>query len=420
MSLRATNTIPEVVLDFADLITPENLDEENRNSNKALLFDSDDDLNVELTTAEECLSSERKIEGSIIFGIIFKLVHANKSGETTSPYNFSSQGYGNTRMKAKPTFDRMIYVADLNNQGASFVMIFSRNEASRILDPLKEDSIIAKPVIIREPSCNKGNRMQNLPVIESRYKIIALDRAIINALPPKLYAKPSQGSVVWWLYHQTELNFSCVQMCTKNTVYQPSCSGVLCDRQATLQANGSCGCYHKAAVSEAAVLEGTPECKNIKSTSSIQTFRSLMWTQLCVQSLGVLARMPDSDLDYYTHIDLRRKVKNLHTYVNNHGGYTLFGYSQLGESSDICDKTNKIGSVHPTIRLVYVHPDNLKLQSTTDYKNHMFNLSNDYENIMTTSNVATVTATTTPNINPLVSQTNNNATSRKRTGKSST
>jgi hypothetical protein len=50
--------------------------------------------------------------------------------------------------------------------------------------------------------------------MELCHPVIPLDQAIINDLPEKLYARPSQGSVAWWLIHKSKLPFSAIYMLT--------------------------------------------------------------------------------------------------------------------------------------------------------------------------------------------------------------
>jgi hypothetical protein len=69
----------------------------------------------------------------------------------------------------------------------------------------------------------------------------------------------------------------------------------------------------------------------------------------------------------------------LHHYVNQRCGYTILGYTQLGESIDVSDELLKVDSLHPTIHLVYVHPTNLDSSLTQEYKALMFTLTNDYK-----------------------------------------
>jgi hypothetical protein len=90
--------------------------------------------------------------------------------------------------------------------------------------------------------------------------------------------------------------------------------------------------------------------------------------------------MPSKDLDLYAFANLRKSMKKLHKYVNDRGGYTILGYTQLGESTDVSNKLMRVDSLYPTIHLVYLHPTDLNLPITAEYKKLMFTLTNDYEN----------------------------------------
>jgi hypothetical protein len=90
--------------------------------------------------------------------------------------------------------------------------------------------------------------------------------------------------------------------------------------------------------------------------------------------------MPSKDLDLYAFTNLRNAMKKLHKYVNDCGGYTILGYTQLGESTDVSDKLMKVDSLYPTIHLVYLHPTDLNLPITAEYKKLMFTLTNHYKN----------------------------------------
>jgi hypothetical protein len=155
-----------------------------------------------------------------------------------------------------------------------------------------------------------------------------------------------------WLLHHTQPSWSGIQVLNKNTVVQPSCAGILCDRQEILNANGACGCFHKTQRSEAAVLEEKPMSLELAPNSQLESFRSLSWTKLFINNRGVLAKMPSKDLDIYAFTNLQKAMKELHHYVNQRGGYTILGYMQLGESTDVSDKLMKVGSLHPTTHLV--------------------------------------------------------------------
>jgi hypothetical protein len=106
-----------------------------RHSKADILFEEDNTLAMDILTADECLLGNKEQDDTILFGIIFKIVHKNKSAEVS--YNFYSKSFekSNNKVRTKtPSFERMIYVADLDNPGMAFVMIFSQEKGSRMLD----------------------------------------------------------------------------------------------------------------------------------------------------------------------------------------------------------------------------------------------------------------------------------------------
>jgi hypothetical protein len=147
-----------------------------RHSKVDILFDRENTLVMNiLLTADECLLGDKEEVDTMLFGIILKIVHKNKSADAN--YNFFSKSFGKTNNKVRtktPSFERMIYVADLSNPGMTFVMIFSQEKGSCMLDDLKVDTVIGTPVVIPKPFRNKGNSLQELPVIDPRQELISL------------------------------------------------------------------------------------------------------------------------------------------------------------------------------------------------------------------------------------------------------
>jgi hypothetical protein len=124
--------------DVSLLLNRESVADNVRHSKADILFEEDNTLAMDILTADECLSGNKEQDDTILFGIIFKIVHKNKSAKVS--YNFYSKSFdkSNNKVRTKtPSSKRMIYVADLNNPEMAFVMIFSREKGSRMLDDLK-------------------------------------------------------------------------------------------------------------------------------------------------------------------------------------------------------------------------------------------------------------------------------------------
>ena len=138
-----------------------------------LLFDRYDELKINIETAYQIWHDGNEVDNRAIFGVIFKLVHGNKNGDNNN-YQFYNKGATGNKIKAKTTFDRMVYVADLQSPGSAFIMIFHHDEASCILNALKEDSVIGRPIIVLELFCTKGNTLQDIPVLETVHAVIPL------------------------------------------------------------------------------------------------------------------------------------------------------------------------------------------------------------------------------------------------------
>jgi hypothetical protein len=259
--------------DVSLLLNRESVAENVRHSKADILFEEDNILAMDILTADECLLGNKEQDDTILFGIIFKIVHKNKSAEVS--YDFYSKSFdkSNNKVRTKtPSFEQMIYVADLNNPGMAFVMIFSQEQGSHMLDDLKEDTFIGTPVIVLEPFCNKGNSLQELPVIDSWHQLIPLKRSILHSVPQKLHSKPTNGELCWWLLHHTQPSWSGIHILNKNTVIQPSCAGIICDQQEIVNANGACRYFHKTARSEAAVLEGKPMSLELAPNVQLESF----------------------------------------------------------------------------------------------------------------------------------------------------
>jgi hypothetical protein len=73
---------------------------------------------MNILTADECLLGDKEQDDTMLFGIILKIVHKNKSAHAN--YNFYSKSFDRTNNKVRtktPSFERIIYVADLSNHG---------------------------------------------------------------------------------------------------------------------------------------------------------------------------------------------------------------------------------------------------------------------------------------------------------------
>jgi hypothetical protein len=83
--------------DVSLLLNRESVADNVRHSRAEILFEEDNTLAMNVLTADECLLGNKKQDDTILFGIIFKIVHKNKSAEVS--YNFYSKFFTRATIK---------------------------------------------------------------------------------------------------------------------------------------------------------------------------------------------------------------------------------------------------------------------------------------------------------------------------------
>ena len=124
-------------------------------------------------------------DGKMVIGILLAIKHHTGTAAQKSVRTFASRyTTGNapaSRMRSNNSaspYDRMLTFADMSNPGKCFVMIFpTSRDSDRLLSYLKITGMIGDYFAVVEPDgIQKSLTDQDLPIVESKNKLVPLDR----------------------------------------------------------------------------------------------------------------------------------------------------------------------------------------------------------------------------------------------------
>jgi hypothetical protein len=85
--------------DVSLLLNRKSVADNVRYSKADILFEEDNTLPMNILTADECLLGNKEQDDTILFDIIFKIVHKNKSAKVS--YNFYSKSFDKSNNKVR-------------------------------------------------------------------------------------------------------------------------------------------------------------------------------------------------------------------------------------------------------------------------------------------------------------------------------
>ena len=267
------------------------------------------------------------------------------------------------RVNEQSPFNRYFLFACVANP-PNIVAVLTRNsnESNELLMLTKGQTIVGSDFYLVEPEIITRYLGETTPLLDTaNKKLIPLRQSVINRLPAAANTnidnlRPGQGA--WFCLKNTSISLSRVSL-----FLNTSCNGNQCDRQ---KERGQCTCLFTTGstgqVHSFDVAFDAPMSVQASGRIVVHGFKSLRTTKLFF--LDFEERNVDVDNEISNQHLLRPRFRNMVDCINLHGGWTMCGWTKLGEMTNQANGQEKVGNYETKIHITYLHPTRRLTTST--------------------------------------------------------
>jgi hypothetical protein len=328
--------------------------------------------------------TKRAFQGKVLLGFMLRV----KVGERQNAFNRSfgqpTNLSGSKMMKTTQTFggrsyDRLLTFADIKNPGQCFAVLtknvnlskqfFTNNPGGRVG--------VGNVFVFNEPKHTNSRLGSSNTIVVENYLpgVYPLHSSSAKYVPSVPLRFPPPGETEYFCLHNcTTLDIILVG------IFPSCCAGELCDRQQNPDdVDGKtfrCGCIHVDNRSNGTVFKmivSIPCSTGVHRDGTIDSTDFLSFkTSLLFVSKDTLKNFPYSlkdDLGVNNIKIVSAHVDKVCAYVNNHGGWTIIGWTRTGLVHDESNpKDNEqIGSDSVSPHVVYLQPTDTNLSRGEQY-----------------------------------------------------
>lgn len=328
-------------------------------------------------------------EDKVLAGLCLSVKHSSTSKHVekiTRMQGFGS-GRNNKRVKIGTSWDRMYVFADLRHPGKCFViMLESTSKVRNVFELNSGNVIVGSPFYILEPTPTTDRRLLgSMPIIETMHKLVpivfSLEAVPISTVVPS--TNITRNIVKGDQYYFTCHNVNDVALNLFHLTNQGCCKGVECDKAVFMDSdkNEFCGCLYSHSmfgnmVAEMDVTFPNPFPKEIDAspTLSVQRFRSLRTTKLFFENYPSFTRVYEEANHHYA---LRTSIRDIVTYINTHGGWTIVGWFRKGEITDASNESERVENLTINVHLSLLIPTRQDLWEEDEFHGKLVTVKED-------------------------------------------
>jgi hypothetical protein len=288
-----------------------------------------------------------------------------------APGTNKSQKTGHNNAKA---YDRLLTFADVNSTGTCFsIMLQTKRDSDKFFNQGRRQGYgVGRCFLIGEPmqTDSKLGGCDAITLIDGFSGLVLPLKDGVQYMPNvPLTHPPDIGSTRFFCYHnQTNISLTHVKL------DRSSCTGDLCDRQIdpNLLTTFRCGCLQTDTKRVIKILDMSVRvpCEQsfrAEESTTINNFRSLRTTRVFMdeKAIGTI------DTNNHVHVRaLRKGLKDMITWVNQKGGWTIVGWIRRGQKADESDTSKdaeNLASINTAPHLTYMMPTDMSILETEDY-----------------------------------------------------
>jgi hypothetical protein len=259
----------------------------------------------------------------------------------------------------------LLFFADaFSNAGKCFVVMEKNNADIRKNWKLVDENTarLGSYMLIKEPASPCARYLfDDVPIVESKFSFILLQPPATNFVQPIVYEIPEPNTQRFFL----QQNNTTICMHTVSPITSV-CNGVLCDRQGNTIAGTACGCYYTGRRGKTLnfVISYELEFKHFAGgkTERVPDTKSWATTKLFFSSLPLADASAFALLE--THVRaIRVAATSICAFVNDHGGWTVMGWSKQGvqvDASGVANSESMVTSQTKVVHIVSVQPTTAK------------------------------------------------------------
>jgi len=343
---------------------------------------------VRYIKATECMKESFRgshTEGKAILAVLLHVKHKSAKEMSSGKLNAYQLGNrGNNRNKLGETsYDRMFMWLDLlSPRGRVFAMLpkYSSLSAS-ICEFLRNRAGLGVGTVcyIEEPErCTGvvGTEDLGMPIVNGMKIVIPLNVANVSTIPAIPLRRLEPNECRGFILHGESIQ---ADGCA---VVKACCKGSFCDRGMCPEQNVNiaCGCFHKAVgqISHDMVLKmnvqvQTPVTFSEREVEVVMDYRSLRTSNLFIRDRATWEFLAVQDLRMMRRYQpkVRKAVADMINYVNQHGGWTIIGWTKKGRARDQSDQNSGsyLESMEDRLHISYMLPSSDGIGGCEDFKN---------------------------------------------------
>ena len=278
------------------------------------------------------------------------LLHIKKNEMNRSVSVYAARGgKSNVSFGTNDSFYARIFLFGCLGTDDCFVILSKSARKSRfLLESFTDKELsVGETVMLLEPTfTGQGlGKDESLPILDVKKK---LEPFSFRTIPTVKYQIPEEPGTRYFLLQGMHVEI------TTPIMQRSSCGGYLCDRQPLKTNEKACCCLFNA-VQTSLVLEVSVSVLETSGSTvmSMESFRSWVLTKLFIRGLNLASKM--EDFHDQNEVRMRNVIHAIVHYVNNHGGWDVYGWMRRGSQVDAGEKGSKICGEEITAENVSPH-----------------------------------------------------------------
>ena len=295
---------------------------------------------------------------------LFVLSCSNGTQSGSSSYFPSSQQGANKRFRPSgppsSPYNRFFLVADLMNPpNCAAIMPRTVDQSARLLHYLKGAPFVGEPFYAHEPEISTETLGQYTPVLNLPSSPLLPTRtptSHLRSTQREMRLPDRVGQANYFIITAQDIDFHRLKIAPQKT-----CMGTQCDRQ---KDKTGCTCLHASHTSSAGVYQfdvtfDVPEQFNTSKSATVPSFQSLKTTSIFFSNYDEYTSHHSQAERDDNLLWMRERWQRIVDYINDDGdGWTLVGWTMLGEHTDVANASEKVENYTTTIHLSYLQPTN--------------------------------------------------------------
>jgi hypothetical protein len=343
-----------VSIDVEDIEGRENVKEKQKTSSKLPWWSCYKEVWMSTVMSKDYVPEETRLHAVLL------QVKKNESNRLVSIYSGkggkTNPTFGTSGNNRDVFYDRMLLFGCLGVSRCFIIITYTSKRSGQLLQTFAEQNYcVGQTVVLLEPIYTEKNlgKNEDLPIFDIKDKIEPYRFPVLQQVE---FIIPKEPSTRYFMLHGVTVEI------IAPTIVRSTCGGTLCDRQITKGNEKGCACLFNSATSSL-VMEMTARVfVGGELVLEAENFRSWLLTNLFIGDLNMTSSTDDFQAE--NKKKMRGVIKTIVKYVNERGGWTVYGWMRRGTQLDAAEKgkqtrntiTEEITSEHVSPHIIRLMP----------------------------------------------------------------